>query len=134
MHQIHVPDSLLEEVKIKLKYARLDDGMANVEWNDLEIGHSAFKEVVEFWRDKYDWREYETFLNTFNHFKAPIQVDGFELLDIHFLHYQSSRQDAIPLIFVHGWSVHSGYHHVKTFAESLIGLDLSLRRPSFFRF
>ncbi|SCO88754.1 related to hydrolases or acyltransferases (alpha/beta hydrolase superfamily) [Fusarium oxysporum] len=101
--KIHVPDSLLEEVKIKLKYARLDNGMADVEWNDLEIGHSAFKEVVEFWRDEYDWRKYEAFLNTFNHFKAPIQVDGFEPLDIHFLHHRSSREDAIPLIFVHGW-------------------------------
>ncbi|KAJ4046805.1 hypothetical protein NW756_005394 [Fusarium oxysporum] len=101
--KIHVPDSLLEEVKIKLKYARLDNGMADVEWNDLEIGHSAFKEVVEFWRDEYDWRKYEAFLNTFNHFKAPIQVDGFESLDIHFLHHRSSREDAIPLIFVHGW-------------------------------
>ncbi|KAG7430756.1 putative epoxide hydrolase [Fusarium oxysporum f. sp. raphani] len=102
--KIHVPDSLLEEVKIKLKYARLDNGMADVEWNDLEIGHSAFKEVVEFWRDEYDWRKYEVFLNTFNHFKAPIQVDGFEPLDIHFLHHRSSREDAIPLVFVHGWS------------------------------
>ncbi|EXM26041.1 hypothetical protein V3481_013054 [Fusarium oxysporum f. sp. vasinfectum] len=101
--KIHVPDSLLEEVKIKLQYARLDNGMADVEWNDLEIGHSAFKEVVEFWRDEYDWRKYEAFLNTFNHFKAPIQVDGFEPLDIHFLHHRSSRQDAIPLVFVHGW-------------------------------
>ncbi|KAL5614012.1 hypothetical protein FOVSG1_003075 [Fusarium oxysporum f. sp. vasinfectum] len=101
--KIHVPDSLLEEVKIKLKYARLDNGMADAEWNDLEIGHSAFKEVVEFWRDEYDWRKYEAFLNTFNHFKAPIQVDGFEPLDIHFLHHRSSREDAIPLVFVHGW-------------------------------
>ncbi|KAL7763812.1 hypothetical protein ACKLNR_007170 [Fusarium oxysporum f. sp. zingiberi] len=101
--KIHVPDSLLEEVKIKLQYARLDNGMADVEWNDLEIGHSAFKEVVEFWRDEYDWRKYEAFLNTFNHFKAPIQVDGFEPLDIHFLHHRSSREDAIPLVFVHGW-------------------------------
>ncbi|KAF4473206.1 epoxide hydrolase [Fusarium agapanthi] len=101
--KIHVPDSLLEEVKIKLKYARLDSGMADVEWNDLEIGHSAFKEVVEFWRDEYDWRKYEAFLNTFNHFKTPIQVNGFEPLDIHFLHHRSSREDAIPLIFVHGW-------------------------------
>ncbi|TVY63011.1 putative epoxide hydrolase [Fusarium oxysporum f. sp. cubense] len=101
--KIHVPDSLLEEVKIKLKYARLDNGMADVEWNDLEIGHSAFKEIVEFWRDEYDWRKYEAFLNTFNHFKAPIQVDGFEPLDIHFLHHRSSREDAIPLVFVHGW-------------------------------
>ncbi|KAF5240405.1 hypothetical protein FANTH_9665 [Fusarium anthophilum] len=101
--KIHVPESLLEEVKIKLKYARLDNGMADVEWNDLEIGHSAFKEVVEFWRDEYDWRKYEAFLNTFNHFKTLIQVDGFEPLDIHFLHHRSSTEDAIPLIFVHGW-------------------------------
>ncbi|KAJ4137296.1 hypothetical protein NW768_002879 [Fusarium equiseti] len=50
--KIHLPDSLLEEVKIKLKYARLDDGMADVEWNDLEIGHSSFRELVEYWRDE----------------------------------------------------------------------------------
>ncbi|OLN83428.1 putative epoxide hydrolase 1 [Colletotrichum chlorophyti] len=101
--KIHVPDSLLEETKIKLKYARLDAGMADVEWNDLEIGHSSFKELVEFWRDEYDWRKYESFLNTFNHFRTSIQVQGFESLDIHFLHHKSSRADAIPLLFVHGW-------------------------------
>ncbi|KAH7196527.1 Alpha/Beta hydrolase protein [Fusarium flagelliforme] len=102
-YKIHVPDSLLEEVKIKLNYARLDNGMADVEWNDLEIGHSSFKELVEYWRDEYDWRRYEAFLNTFNHFKTPIQVDGFETLDIHFIHENSSRDDAIPLLFLHGW-------------------------------
>jgi hypothetical protein len=98
-----VPDSLLEEVKIKLKYARLDDGMADVEWNDLEIGHSSFKELVEYWLDEYDWRKYEAFLNTFNHYKTPIQVDGFESLDIHSFHHKSPREDAIPLLFLHGW-------------------------------
>lgn len=77
--------------------------MANVEWNDLEVGHTKFKDVVEHWRDKYDWRSYETYLNTFNHFKTRISVDGFENLDIHFLHHRSTRTDAIPLIFVHGW-------------------------------
>ncbi|KAM6528983.1 hypothetical protein FALCPG4_009935 [Fusarium falciforme] len=101
--QIHVPDSLLEEVKTKLRYARLDEGMADVEWNDLEVGHAAFKEVVEFWRDEYDWRKYEAFLNTFHHFQTPIQVPGFEPLNIHFLHHRSSREGAIPLLFVHGW-------------------------------
>ncbi|KAF7553412.1 hypothetical protein G7Z17_g3641 [Cylindrodendrum hubeiense] len=101
--QVHVPDSLLEETKVKLKYARLDHGMADVEWNDLEIGHIAFKELVKFWRDEYDWRKFEVHLNTFHHFKTPIQVTGFEALDIHFLHHRSSRPDAIPLLFVHGW-------------------------------
>ncbi|RBR25422.1 uncharacterized protein FIESC28_01859 [Fusarium coffeatum] len=93
----------VEEIKIKLKYARLDDGMADVESNDLEIGHSSFKELVEYWRDEYDWRKYEAFLNTLNHFKTPIQVDGFEPLNIHYIHQKSSREDAIPLLFLHGW-------------------------------
>ncbi|KAM0327404.1 hypothetical protein ACHAQA_005690 [Verticillium albo-atrum] len=100
---VHVPDSLLEETKIKLRYARLDDGMGDVDWNDLEIGHASFRKVVEYWRDEYDWRKYESYINTFHHFRSPIQVPGFEPLNIHFLHHRSSRPDAIPLLFVHGW-------------------------------
>ncbi|KAJ6033228.1 Alpha/Beta hydrolase protein [Penicillium canescens] len=102
-YKIHVPESLLEETKTKLRYARIDDGMMSVEWNDLEVEHLAFKEVVEFWRDKYDWRSFEAHLNTFNHFTTDIAVNGFEHLDIYFLHHRSSKPDAIPLIFVHGW-------------------------------
>ncbi|KAH6706704.1 hypothetical protein VD0002_g1286 [Verticillium dahliae] len=100
---INVPDALLEETRVKLKYARLDDAMGSVEWNDLEIGHKAFKELVQFWRDEYDWKNYESFLNTFHHFKTTIQVPGFEALGIHFLHHRSSRPDAVPLLFLHGW-------------------------------
>ncbi|TDZ36666.1 putative epoxide hydrolase [Colletotrichum spinosum] len=102
--KIHVPDELLQQTKAKLKLARLDDGMSGVEWNDLEIGHSSFKELVEFWRDEYDWRKYEEFLNSnFQHYTTPIQVPGFDSLGIHFLHHRSPREDAIPLLFVHGW-------------------------------
>ncbi|RDW93094.1 epoxide hydrolase family protein [Aspergillus mulundensis] len=100
---VHLPDSLLEEIKIKLRYARLDDGMGEVEWNDLEIGHESLKQLVEYWRDEYDWRKYEAFLNTFHHFKTPVSVQGFEDIDLHFLHHRSSRKDAVPLLFVHGW-------------------------------
>ncbi|KAL4903415.1 hypothetical protein BDW74DRAFT_179832 [Aspergillus multicolor] len=100
---VHLPDSLLDEIKIKLRYARLDDGMGKVEWNDLEIGHESFKKLVEYWRDEYDWRKYEAYLNTFHHFKTPVSVEGFESIDLHFLHHRSSREDAIPLLFVHGW-------------------------------
>lgn len=101
--KVHLPETLLEETKLKLKHARIDDGMGDVEWNDLEIGHLRFREVVEYWRDTYDWRKFEAHLNTFNHFKTRIPVTGFDLLDVHFLHHRSPRPDAIPLIFVHGW-------------------------------
>ncbi|KAH6695604.1 Alpha/Beta hydrolase protein [Plectosphaerella plurivora] len=101
--KVHLSDSLLEETKIKLKYARIDDGMGDVEWNDLEIGHTPFKKLVEYWRDEYDWRKFEAHINTYKQFRTPIQVPGFEPLGIHFLHHRSSRPDAIPLLFVHGW-------------------------------
>ncbi|CAH0021518.1 unnamed protein product [Clonostachys rhizophaga] len=101
---ISLPESLLEQTKAKLKLARVDEGMGSVEWNELEIGHQSFKDVVEFWRDEYDWRKFETHLNNnFHHFRTPISVRGFEPLDIHFLHHKSPRPGAIPLIFVHGW-------------------------------
>lgn len=90
---------------IKLRYCRLDNGMGDVDWNDLEVGHLEFKKVIEFWRDEYDWRKFERHLNSFNHFKTSISVTGFDAFKIHFLHHRSSRQDAIPLIFVHGWYV-----------------------------
>lgn len=101
--QVNVPESILQEVKLKLRFARLDESMGSVEWNDLEVGHAKFKQLVEFWRDEYDWRKFGAFLNTFHHFKASVQVSGFGALNIHFLHHQSSRADAVPLLFVHGW-------------------------------
>jgi len=101
--QVRVPESLLQEVKLKLKLARIDERMGSVDWNDLEIGHTKFKQLVEFWRDEYDWRKFEAFLNTFHHFKTSIQVPDFEPLDIHFLHHRSAREDAVTLLFVHGW-------------------------------
>ncbi|RAK72329.1 epoxide hydrolase [Aspergillus fijiensis CBS 313.89] len=103
-YSVHLPDRLLEEIKIKLQYARLDEGMAEVEWNDLEIGHANFKRLVEYWRDEYDWRKFEAYVNnSFHHFQTPLPVSGFEDINLHFLHHRSSRPGAIPLIFVHGW-------------------------------
>lgn len=80
--------------------------MADVEWNDLEIGHEKLKSLVQYWRDEYDWRKFELHLNASHHFKSMISVSGFEDIDLHFLHHRSSRPDAIPLIFVHGWYVY----------------------------
>ena len=101
--EIHLSDEFLETTKLKLRLARLDDGMGEVEWNDLEVGHQKLRDLVQYWRDEYDWRKYESHLNSFHHFKTAVSVQGFDAIDLHFLHHRSDSVNAIPLIFVHGW-------------------------------
>lgn len=63
----------------------------------------SFQQIVAYWRDTWDWRSYEDHLNSFRHFQVPVAVSGFDPLNVHFLHHRSSRVDAQPLLFVHGW-------------------------------
>lgn len=59
------------------------------------------KSIVEFWKDKYNWRERETFLNQFPHYIVNIQG-----LDIHYIHVKPTETKGLkvlPLLILHGW-------------------------------
>ena len=56
------------------------------------------RELVEYWREKYDWRAREARLNQLSHFRT--RIDG---QSIHFIHARSKHPDAQPLLIIHGW-------------------------------
>ncbi|RSM55373.1 epoxide hydrolase [Amycolatopsis sp. WAC 01376] len=56
------------------------------------------RRLVAYWREGYDWREWEAKLNEYPQFTTVI--DGQQ---IHFLHVRSPEPDATPLILTHGW-------------------------------
>ena len=56
------------------------------------------QELLEYWRNKYDWRTHEAGSISFTHFKA--NVDG---LGIHFIHEKGKRPAPKPLLLIHGW-------------------------------
>jgi hypothetical protein len=56
------------------------------------------KSLVDYWRNKYDWRTQERRLNTFDQFKTTI--DG---VDVHFIHQRSKQPNALPLLMLNGW-------------------------------
>ena len=56
------------------------------------------RELVEYWRDAYDWRAQEARLNELDHFRT--EIDG---QSIHFVHARSPHADALPLLITHGW-------------------------------
>jgi pimeloyl-ACP methyl ester carboxylesterase len=56
------------------------------------------KELAEYWRTTYDWREQERRLNEFPQFIT--EIDG---QTIHFLHARSPEAEALPLLLIHSW-------------------------------
>ncbi len=94
---IDVPDSVLADLKERLARARMPDEPEGVGWR-LGMNQAYLRQLVEYWRDEFDWRAQERRLNRLEQFKTTI--DG---LDIHFVHRRSAEPDAFPLILTHGW-------------------------------
>ncbi len=94
---IDVPDSVLADLKERLARARMPDEPEGVGWR-LGMNQAYLRQLVEYWRDEFDWRAQERRLNRLEQFKTTI--DG---LDIHFVHRRSPEPDAFPLILTHGW-------------------------------
>lgn len=95
--KINVPDAVLRDLKERLARTRFPDQLQNVGW-DYGTDPAYLKPLVEYWRDKFDWRAQERKLNEFDQFTTTI--DG---LKIHFIHQKSKVPNAMPLALTHGW-------------------------------
>ncbi len=94
---IEVDDAVLLDLHHRLVRTRLPDTIEGAGW-EYGIPVDYLRQLVEYWRDTYDWRAEEARLNTFDHFRTTI--DGQR---IHFVHARSSYPDARPLLLTHGW-------------------------------
>lgn len=102
---INVSPETLDWVTDRVKTARIIPDVQHPkgkEWDD-GIPTSTMQELVDYWRDEFDWRKVEERLNsTFKMFTVDIE-EGGETLNVHFVHHKSTREGAIPLIYAHGW-------------------------------
>jgi len=94
---IDVGNSLLDDLRDRLARTRFPDQIDGTGW-DYGMPVDYLRELVEYWRDSYDWRAQEARLNSFSQFVT--EVDG---QSIHFLHVRSAHGDALPLLLTHGW-------------------------------
>ena len=94
---IRVPDTVLNDLKARLTRARFPDEPEGAGW-DYGMSLGYLKELVAYWRDRFDWRAQERRLNQFNQFKT--RLDG---LDVHFIHQRSKYPNALPLLLLNGW-------------------------------
>ncbi|KAL8747134.1 MAG: hypothetical protein Q9190_000957 [Brigantiaea leucoxantha] len=98
---INVPQPKIDLLKQKLSLAKYPDEIEGSDWH-LGPPVSEVKRLAQKWQE-WDWREAEKKLNEYPNFHADIEVENFGTLDIHFLHQRSEVEEAIPLLFVHGW-------------------------------
>ncbi len=95
--RIRVSDSVLRDLRERLARTRWPDQIPDSGW-EYGIDLGFVRNLVEYWRKKYDWREQERNLNRLPQFMT--RIDG---LDIHFIHRKSRNPNALPLLLVHGW-------------------------------
>jgi hypothetical protein len=105
---ISVHEEFLSLTRLKVSLTRFIDDLSQ---SDLTDGPSTtiVKAIVKYWTDTYDWRKVEASINSkLTQFTTIVQPSASPAnyttpVQLHFVHHRSNREDAIPLLFVHGW-------------------------------
>jgi pimeloyl-ACP methyl ester carboxylesterase len=94
---IDVPQATLDDLRERLRRTRWPDEVEGAGW-DYGTSLPYLRDVVEYWRTRFDWRREERAMNALPHFRAS--VDG---VGIHFIHARGRGPAPMPLLVTHGW-------------------------------
>jgi epoxide hydrolase len=94
---IRVDDAVLADLKERLARTRFPGELKGGGW-EYGTNLQYLKELVAYWKDRYDWRAQERKLNALPQFTTVI--DG---LRVHFVHQRSTNPKALPIVITHGW-------------------------------
>lgn len=94
---IHVSDEVLTDLRLRLERTRWAQDFANDQWQYGTNGR-YLGELLQYWRESYDWRRHERQMNELPHFRAVIDE-----VPIHFVHVRGKGPKPIPLMLNHGW-------------------------------
>ena len=95
--RVDVPEAVLDDLHERLAHARLPNWIDDIGW-DQGIERETYLTLLDHWRDGFDWRAQEEYLNRVEH--GITEIDG---QPVHFVHARSSDADGVPLVLVHGW-------------------------------
>jgi pimeloyl-ACP methyl ester carboxylesterase len=95
--RINVPEEHLVDLRRRVKATRWPD-KETVTGQSQGVQLATIQQLARYWATVHDWRKIEAKLNASPQFIT--EIDG---LDIHFIHVRSKHENALPLIFTHGW-------------------------------
>src|SRR5947209_979299 len=95
--RIAVEDEVLEDLRVRLERTRLARDYANADWR-VGVEGTYLGQVLDHWRDSYDWRHHEALMNRLPHFR--VDIDG---IPIHYVKVAGRGPAPVPIILTHGW-------------------------------
>jgi pimeloyl-ACP methyl ester carboxylesterase len=95
--RLHIPQATLEDLRERLARVRWPEEPPLEPWS-TGTSVAYMRELVDYWRDRFDWRAQEAALNRFRHFKVPLAG-----IDLHLIHERGKGPDPMPLLLSHGW-------------------------------
>ncbi|HEX6286080.1 MAG TPA: epoxide hydrolase [Acidimicrobiia bacterium] len=98
--RIDVPESELVDLAERLFRTRLGSAPVGEAW-DSGVDYAYLNELIDYWRDGYDWRAKERRLNEYQHFLATIEGQTLHLVRVEA--DRSRYETATPIILSHGW-------------------------------
>ena len=95
--RLSVPDEAIVDLRERLSRTRFADQAPGKPW---AYGTSVdyLRDLVGYWRDRFDWRAQEAALNAFPQYRVPLHGIG-----LHFLHVPGKGPSPTPLLLMHGW-------------------------------
>jgi pimeloyl-ACP methyl ester carboxylesterase len=94
---LHVADAAIADLRERLARTRFPDQAPGAPWA-YGTDVAWMRELVAYWRERFDWRAEEARLNEFPQYRVPLHG-----IDLHFLHVPGKGPDPCPLLLSHGW-------------------------------
>jgi pimeloyl-ACP methyl ester carboxylesterase len=92
-----VPGEAIADLAERLERTRLPDQAPGEPWaSGTDVGY--LRQLIDYWRNGFDWRAEEARLNAFPQFTVPLCG-----IDVHFLHVPGKGPSPCPLLLLHGW-------------------------------
>lgn len=94
---IAIPDAEVGDLAARLRSARWPVEVDPGQW-ERGVPQDYMRRVVDHWANRFNWRAVEAELNRYD--QVEFTHEGQTL---HAFHIRSGREDAIPLVLIHGW-------------------------------
>ncbi|KAJ5619978.1 hypothetical protein N7510_003962 [Penicillium lagena] len=101
--QVSIPEEQLNEFRQLLRLSKIGPKTFETEQCDGRFGVTRdwLVNAKAKW-EEWDWRQYESRINSLPNFTVRIE-DNNETFTVHFMALFSQKQDAVPVILLHGW-------------------------------